>query len=406
MSRLRLLPRLLALSLLLVLLPSCASPQPSRQDLSQLPSQETPMISRGFTTGSALQRATFEDAARWGATNLRYCLKLPKNVPPEGYWEAFEATTVRDAETVARNAEGTGVKVVLTFGALIPGVRRDQHEYWAHPDLERLHVEAWRRIATRLLPLRHNVFGYDLLNEPLDRSVVPRPPAAWRGLAIRIIAAIRAVDPDTWIIFEPSAGGTFAGFFDLEPLPDAKVMYSAHFYFPHLFTHQGVNNVAGTLLTTAMTQVKVPYPLPVAALKGDTWELNFHRLPDLTLFDRAAMDRIAAPALAFQRKHKVPFYLGEFSVIRWAPHDAALRYLGEVIDLCESNGWSWSYHGFREWHGWSLEHADSLDWIQGMPTPPFAPGLTDRARLLVKALAKNVPSRQDLPAVEAAHPGH
>jgi endoglucanase len=385
MRRFRFLPRLLALHLLLTLLSS----------------QETPMISRGFTTGSAHQRATFEDAARWGATNLRVGLSPPKDVPAERYWEAFETTTVREAEIAVRNAQGTGVKVILTFGSLIPGVDRDQHEYWAHPDLERMHVEAWRRIATRLLPLRANVFGFDLINEPLDRSVVPRPPAAWRGLAIKIIAAIREVDPDTWIIFEPGPGGTFAGFFDLEPLPDAKVMYSGHFYFPHMFTHQGVHNVAGTELTKAMTQVNVPYPLPVADLKAERWELDFHRLPDLQVFDRAAMDRIAAPALEFQRKHKVPFYLGEFSVIRWAPHDAALRYLGDVVDLCEANGWSWSYHAFREFNGWSLEHGDSLDWIQGMPSPPFAPGLTDRARLILKALARNASPRQDLPAVEA-----
>jgi aryl-phospho-beta-D-glucosidase BglC (GH1 family) len=356
---------------------------------------------RGFTTGGIPTRDTITAAAQWGANSIRVWVNIPQDAPPERYWDDFEATTVRDAETAVRNAEGTGVKVVLSCGSFIPGVDRDQHAYWSHPDLERLHVEAWRRIARRLLPLREHIVGYDLINEPLDRSVLPAPPEAWRDLAIKIIAGIREVDQDTWIIFEPGPGGTCAGFFDLEPLPDAKVIYSAHYYFPHVFTHQGIHSVAGTELTQAMEQVNLPYPLPVAQLKGDTWELVFHRVLDLTVFDRAAIDRIAAPALAFQRTHNVPMYLGEFSVVRWAPHDSAVRYLGDVVDFCETNGWSWSYHSFREFNGWSLEHGDTLDWIQGMSDPPRPPALTDRARLLLKALARNGKPLQDLSAVEA-----
>jgi hypothetical protein len=168
-----------------------------------------------------------------------------------------------------------------------------------------------------------------------------------------------------------------------------------------MFTHQGIHNVAGTELTKAMEQMNLPYPLPVEQLKGDIWELVFHRLPDLKVFDRAAIDRIAAPGLAFQRKHKVPMYLGEFSVVRWAPHDSAVRYLGDIVDFCESNGWSWSYHSFREFNGWSLEHGNALDWVQGMPDPPMPATLTDRARLMLKALARNGKPLQDLPAVEA-----
>ena len=94
-------------------------------------------------------------------------------------------------------------------------------------------------------------------------------------------------------------------------------------------------------------------------------------------------------------------YLGEFSVVRWAPHNSAVRYLGDVVDFCEKNGWSWSYHAFREFHGWSLEHSDTLDWIQGMPDPPRPFALTDRARLILEALTRNGMPKQDLPSVEA-----
>jgi endoglucanase len=373
---------------------------PTTPPAPQAPAQEQPpVITRGFNFGQR-DAATFADAASWGATNARIHLRIPHDAPPGRYWQRFEETTLKEAEAAVAAAHGTGVKVVLTLGSFVPGADRDQHEYWAHPDLAELTIGAWRRLAQRLAPMRGDILGYDLLNEPLDRSVAPRAPVEWRELAIRTIAAIREHDRDTWVIFEPGPGGTFAGFFDLEPLPDARVMYSAHYYFPHQFTHQGIHNVKGTELTKALTTVGIPYPLAVGALGGDTWELAFHRLPDLAVFDRAAIARIAAPALAFQAKHRVPLYLGEFSAVRWAPHDDALRYLRDLIGFCEEHGWSWSYHGFREFNGWSLECGDGFDWVQGMPMPPQPAVLTDRARLVLDALAANRQPRRDVQAVE------
>jgi hypothetical protein len=45
---------------------------------------------------------------------------------------------------------------------------------------------------------------------------------------------------------------------------------------------------------------------------------------------------------------------GEFSVIRWAP--GAVNYLRDCIELFEQCGWDWTYHAYREWDGWSVEH--------------------------------------------------
>ena len=45
---------------------------------------------------------------------------------------------------------------------------------------------------------------------------------------------------------------------------------------------------------------------------------------------------------------------GEFSVAVWAPGGAA--YLDDLVSIFEEYGWDWTYHAFREWEGWSLEH--------------------------------------------------
>ena len=56
----------------------------------------------------------------------------------------------------------------------------------------------------------------------------------------------------------------------------------------------------------------------------------------------------------FQKRHNARIFVGEFSAILWAP--GAADYLRDCIEIFEEYGWDWTYHAFREWDGWSLEH--------------------------------------------------
>ena len=85
----------------------------------------------------------------------------------------------------------------------------------------------------------------------------------------------------------------------------------------------------------------------------------------------------------FQKRYNAPIYMGEFSAIRWAPENSAARYLSDVIDIFESHGWDWSYHAFREWDGWSVEHGSDRKDTKRAAVP------TDRERLLRGWFAKN-----------------
>ena len=66
------------------------------------------------------------------------------------------------------------------------------------------------------------------------------------------------------------------------------------------------------------------------------------------------MKNVLAPVRAFQKKYGAKIYVGEFSAICWAP--GAGVYLRDCIDIFEEYGWDWTYHAFREWAGWSVEH--------------------------------------------------
>jgi hypothetical protein len=141
-------------------------------------------------------------------------------------------------------------------------------------------------------------------------------------LALAAAKKIHEIDPDHAIIVEP-LGGTMENLMTFEPLPVPGVVYSIHMYSPLTFTHQGVSK---------------DYPAPQNEPTKD------------------AIRRFLQPAIDYQRKYNVHIFLGEFSAIRWAPGDSACDYMRNVINVAEENNWDWSYHAFREWDGWSVEH--------------------------------------------------
>jgi hypothetical protein len=60
-----------------------------------------------------------------------------------------------------------------------------------------------------------------------------------------------------------------------------------------------------------------------------------------------------------------------------------VKYLSDLIDLYEENGWHWDYHAFREFQGWNVELIGDKDHPQPSPVP------TDRQLLLMKWFKKN-----------------
>ena len=168
---------------------------------------------------------------------------------------------------------------------------------------------------------------------------------------------IRKVDPGKPVVFEPGPWGGPTGFDMLQPLDEERVVYSFHMYMPHAFTHQGVHG----------SDVGLVYP---GMIEGEYW-------------DRDRLREAMLPAEEFARDFNVHMYVGEFSAIRWAPDGSAYRYLRDVISLFEERGWDWSYHAYREWPGWSVEHGPDPDNAQPAAEP------TPRKQLLLEWFGKN-----------------
>lgn len=200
------------------------------------------------------------------------------------------------------------------------------------PAAQQHFLEVWRKIAIRYKGESTVIWGFDLLNEPDDRAVIA-PCDDWQTLAEKTARAVREIDPARTLIVEPNTWGSPEGFAGFHPIPFSNVVYSFHMYAPFSYTHQGVNHPANP----------VAYP---GEIDGKRW-------------NKETLRQTLAPAIAFAAKYRVHLYVGEFSVLRWAP--GADEYLSDLTEIFESQGWDWSYHSYREWHGWNLELGEDRD---------------------------------------------
>lgn len=316
---------------------------------------------RGFNTyGAAMtQQNVGELRNEYGANVVRLQIH-PQNyaqqnqVSLEQAWEASLDLTEQGLIEAARE----GIMTVLDLHSVpIPG-SKNAPAFWNDDATAGVLVESWQEIVERFAPYRDYIWGYDLLNEAHNTAELPLGAAKWPGWAQQITDAIRVLDATTPIIFEPSPGALPRGFkegewIDAGPgypvqyqgdfplLDDDNVIYSVHWYELHDYTHQGISYNNASPVSTDWPD-KMGYP----GWNGDQY------------WDKATLRELMLPVREIQQKYDVPIYVGEFSTVRWAP--GASQYIRDSIELFEEFGWSWTYHSYRDWHGWQADYTDTM----------------------------------------------
>ncbi|MBN1816932.1 MAG: cellulase family glycosylhydrolase [Sedimentisphaerales bacterium] len=322
---------------------------------------------RGVMYGPTFKEEDFRDLAGWNANQIRWQLNWVPMKAAEEWARDMDAYdkwldgALLECDKALAACEKYRIKVLVDLhcppgGRAEDGVCRMFQEKRYQDHL----LQIWDKVATRYKG-RSVVYAYDLLNEAVEGTVSP-DCLHWRDLATEAARVIRRIDPDKPVVFEPSPWGSADGFDTLSPLDLDRVIYSFHMYQPHQFTHQGVYEDK-----QALAYPGVAYP---GVINGQMW-------------DKEQLRRAMMPAIEFQKEFNVQIYVGEFSAIRWAPGRSAYLYLRDCIELFEEYGWDWSYHAFREWDGWSVEHTGD----RSNRRPSAEP--TERQQLLVSYFTKN-----------------
>ena len=289
-----------------------------------------------MSPGGNMTEDDFKTLHDWGATLLRFQMvrdwhAVDGNQDLDEYDRWLEGRLDHVDKVILPMAVQYGLQVVLDLHVPPGGRDAGQEANMFYDERFAAHfVELWRRIARRFKG-REGIYGYDLINEPCQTHETP-PECDWWSLQRRAAEAVREEDPITPIIVESNQWDSPGPFRYLSPLTLTNVVYEVHMYGPDDFTHQ---RVLGTRPWT------VAYP---NAEKG---------------WNRESLAEMLRPVREFQLKHGARIYVGEFSAVCWAP--GADQYLRDCISVFEENGWDWTYHAFREWAGWSVEHEGEDD---------------------------------------------
>lgn len=259
-----------------------------------------------------------------------------------------------DLEKALEWAKEFGIKFVIDLHCL-PGGRNtagsmrmfSEEKYGDH------FIEVWKRISRRFRN-HPQIYAYNLVNEPLQFLPAPAGYDYW-NLQRRAAEAIRKIDAETPIMIESNIADKAETYVYLSPLAMHNIIYKVHMYVPGAFTHQRLQG-EGPVVT---------YP---GMIEGEMW-------------NKERIRKELQPVLEFQKRHNCKIYVGEFSAIRWAP--GAERYLEDCISIFEEYGRDWTYHAFREWNGWSVEHTENPQ--------DNEPAQTDTARkkVLLKYFKRN-----------------
>ena len=304
-----------------------------------------PVLRGVMLPGGPCKEDDFKTLHDWGATLARYQMirgwgRKNDNADVAEYLAWVNSKIDHLLDVVLPLAEKYGIEIVVDLH-VAPGGRReggDMNMFYDRRYADAF-LEAWRQIATRCKG-RARVWAYDLINEPCQ-SRPALPDCDYWTLQARAARIVREIDPETPIVIESNGWDGPGEYRIMHRLDLPDIIYQAHMYEPGSFTHQGVH------ARSEKDWVRSAYPNPEKGL------------------DKERLRRSLQPVLDFQRRHQAIVYIGEFSAVAWA--EGADAYLTDCISLFEEYGWHWTYHAFREWQGWSVEH-EATAWRKHRPS--------------------------------------
>ncbi|MCY7352261.1 MAG: cellulase family glycosylhydrolase [Cytophagaceae bacterium] len=265
---------------------------------------------------TAFREKDFELMQEWGFNFAR----LPMSYhcwskPDPAVWTQMDEAQLRDVDQAVAWGKSHNVHVNLNMHR-VPG-------YCVNPPAEPLDLwhddralqaacAHWRHFATRYQGIPNQQLSFDLINEP------PAIAEADYARVIRaLVAAIRAVDPNRLIIADGLRWGTTP----VHSLADLNVAQSTRGYNPMPISHFRASWVKGS----------------------DTWAIPEWPLKSANaLIDKDYLRKnFIQPWQALQDK-RVGVHVGEWGAFNKTPHDVALRWMEDNLQLWQEAGWGWS----------------------------------------------------------------
>jgi len=204
--------------------------------------------------------------------------------------------------------------------------------------LQERFIGLWKAFAKRYINYGGNVV-FELLNE-----IVEADSTRWNRLSQRAVREIRKIDKNRVIIIGGNFYNSAHKLRELDKIDDSNVVYTFHFYEPHIFTHQkaGWEKLLKDLdFAVTYPSGKETYEFYLA--QSDDFKRKYHFAETV---DKEYLKDCIQPALDFAKERNTAVYCGEYGVIEHAPMESNLRWHKDFSDLLIEYGIGravWSY---------------------------------------------------------------
>lgn len=261
------------------------------------------------------------------------------------------------------------------LGYFEPEVEECFDRLWNDPDLRGAYAAAWGHVA-EVLAGADGLLVYELMNEPswgtapvrqFEREIAPAAYAEW-------IDAIRAHDPDAYVMMDPASAANVGLSSNLDPPERERLVYAPHVYPPSLERGLGWTGTPEDVLELTATVVDDSLRMGLPAVVGETGardDVDGALVFLDQVYDAFDADRLGATQWEGGRasggSYAVFDETGAPSVIGRAiarPHPA--RTAGEPL--------SWSFDGSVFTFAWREDGSATGDTLVTFPSVAFPAG--------------------------------
>jgi endoglucanase len=180
--------------------------------------------------------------------------------------------------------------------------------------------------------------AYDFMSEPvLKRKGKSIRPPLWPDMLEKIAKIVKTSDPKRWLVVSPGPWGGAGGYSSYLPQFEQRIIWGAHMYFPHRFTHQGIGSKRNK-----------PEEYP-GWVNSKYW-------------DKEALEKFFRNLRNLEQEHGTPVMIGEFSTVRWAK--GGEQYIKDLVLIFDKYDWGWSYFSGSGWQGWNPDYNQNY-WTKG-----------------------------------------
>jgi hypothetical protein len=264
-----------------------------------------------------------------GVNFIRVQIKSPKRARRENSdpTAAFYAE-LEWVDKVLDECKKYDITTIIAFNYLVldPKSKIDDNseEFWNNKTYTDSAYSMVDIIAKRYKDRGDELSAYEVIGEPAidaGENVKAKVPPTIENFYKSTLAIIRKYDQKRYFLLTPGPWGQFTNYYKFNGynIQDPKLIYGAHYYLPHKYTHQG--------------------------LKGLKRPVNYPGIVDGKSWDKAAIDKSMRYLKDFEAKTGNLIYIGEFQSVRWAPNTN--QWVKDVVSGIESNGWSWTYFAYN-----------------------------------------------------------